>query len=247
MMMMMMMMMKSTPTTDAADDGVDDVARSIATTRLRGANASRTSVTTERERRSDSIYLRPSDFGEYLSSRCRHARASRGGARLYLSVFALVVVAAGVRGDARAGSKRRILRSAQTSSFFGARLGTLHAEREARGDDAVVKGSDGNEESSTDDAEAVKARGEAAARARWIGGEDHASAAARPRRAKSSSSLTSSARRRKRWDRRQPRDCATTGAIRVCVDERETPRYVPVDVLTKEGGNSTSAFDARSG
>ena len=53
MMMMMMMMMKSTPTTDADDDGVDDVARSIATTRLRGANASRTCAATERERRSD--------------------------------------------------------------------------------------------------------------------------------------------------------------------------------------------------
>ena len=105
-------------------------------------------------------------------------RARRGEARGCISrAFALVVVAWACAATLARGLKEKDFKTCETSSFC-ARLRDAYAGRgEARGDDAVVTGSDGNGESSeTEDAEAVKARGEAAARARWIGGEDRASA-----------------------------------------------------------------------
>ena len=75
----------------------------------------------------------------------------------------------------------------------------------------------------------------AAARARWIGGEDHASA----REAKTAEKFIEfdvfGASKKEMGPKVYARlEAFTTGAIRVRVDERETPRYVPVDVLTKE-------------
>ena len=170
-------------------------------------------------------------------------RARRREARGSISrAFALVVVAWACAATLARGFKEKDFKTCETSSFC-ARLRDAYAGRgEARGDDAVVKGSDGNEESSaTDDAEAVKARGEAAARARWIGGEDHASAREAETAEKFIEFDVFGASKKEMGPKVYARlEAFTTGAIRVRVDERETPRYVPVDVLTKE-----AEFDER--